>query len=268
MSRLGGHGALLAGMVWLLAGQHGGIAQQGPGPTAQGTGQPLERLELDRRIVTTVYETALLGTDIYNKGNHEGCYRLYQGCLLALESLLDHRPKLQQMVREKLTLASRLKPEEAAHVLREALDEIQNTIAPSPKGPDLKLPALWFRLGGEAAVKAIVDDFVDACVKDPKVNLSRGGKYKLDVPEIARQKRLMLELFSLLTGGPLEYSGKRNLKEAHAGMQITDAEFDAMAALLRQTLEKHKVDKREAEELLKLFEATRPVIVEVRRSKD
>jgi hypothetical protein len=41
-----------------------------------------------------------------------------------------------------------------------------------------------------------------------------------------------------------------------------------MATLLRQTLEKHKVDKREAEELLKLFEATRPVIVEVRRSKD
>lgn len=243
-------------------------------PTAQGQGQgsgqtpPLERLELDRRIVTVVYETALLGTEIYNKGNHEGCYRLYQGCLMALEGLLDHRPKLQQTVREKLTLAGRLRADEAAHVLREALDEIQNTIAPSPKGPEIKLPALWFRLGGEAAVKAIVDEFMDACAKEPKVNLSRGGKYKLDAPEMARQKRLMLELFSLLTGGPLEYSGKRNLKEAHAGMQITDAEFDAMVAVLRQTLEKVRVDKREAEELLKLFEATRPVIVEVRRTKD
>lgn len=62
MSRLGGHSALVAGMILLLAGRHGGLAQPGPGPTAQGTGQPLERLELDRRIVTTVYETALLGT--------------------------------------------------------------------------------------------------------------------------------------------------------------------------------------------------------------
>jgi hemoglobin len=264
MRQLGRSGGLLmAGLAWLI--WYPAAQGQGPG---QGSSPPLERLELDRRIVNVVYETALLGTEIYNKGNHEGCYRLYQGCLLALESLLDHRPKLQQTVREKLTLASRLRADEAAHVLREALDEIQNTIAPAPKGPEIKLPALWFRLGGEAAVKAIVDDFMEACAKDPKVNLSRGGKYKLDVPEMARQKRLMLELFSLLTGGPLEYSGKRNLKEAHAGMQITDAEFDAMAAVLRQTLDKYKVDKREAEELLKLFEATRSVIVEVRRSKD
>lgn len=238
-----------------------------PLPWCQGDDRPLERLELDRRIVMTVYETAMLGTEIYNKGNYEGCYRLYQGALMALEGVLDHRPKLQQTIREKLNLAARLKPEEAAHVLREALDEIQHTIAPSPKGPEIKLPALWFRLGGEPAVKAIVDDFFDACLKDPKINFSRGGKFKLDAPEIARQKRLLLELFSLLTGGPLEYSGKRNLKEAHAGMQISDAEFDAMAAQLRQTLEKHKVDKRDAGELLKLFEATRAVIVEVKRAK-
>ncbi|MCS7021345.1 MAG: group 1 truncated hemoglobin [Gemmataceae bacterium] len=228
--------------------------------------RPLERSELDRRIVTIVYETALLGTEIYNKGNHEGCYRLYQGALMALESVLDHRPRLQQMIREKMTLASRLKPDEGAHVLREALDEIQNTIAPSSRPPDIKLPALWFRLGGETAIKAIVDDFFDACLKEPKINFSRGGKYKMDAAEIARQKRLLLELFSLLTGGPLEYSGKRNLKEAHAGMQITDAEFDAMVATLRQTLAKYKVDKRDADELIKLFEATRPVIVEVKRS--
>jgi hemoglobin len=227
--------------------------------------KPLERLELDRRIVNTVYETALLGTEIYNRGNYEGCYRLYQGALMSLEGILDHRPKLQQTIRDKLALAARLKPEEAAHVLREALDEIQQTIAPAPKNPEIKLPALWFRLGGEAAVKAIVDDFFDACVKSPKINFSRGGKYKLDAAEITRQKRLLLELFSLLTGGPLEYSGKRNLKEAHAGMRISDEEFDAMADLLRQTLEKYKVAQRDKDELMKLFEATRPVIVEVKR---
>src|SRR6476620_59799 len=87
--------------------------------------KPLDRLELDRRIVKSVYETALLGTELFNnKGKPEECFRLYQGALLSLQPLLDHRPGLMRDVRDKLEKASGMKAVDGAFVLREALDEI------------------------------------------------------------------------------------------------------------------------------------------------
>ena len=49
----------------------------------------------------------------------------------------------------------------------------KTTGTPGPK-------TLWDRLGGEAGVSKVVDDFVAAAATDPKVDFSRGGKYKLD----------------------------------------------------------------------------------------
>ena len=135
--------------------------------------KPLERPDLDKRVVTAAYETAVMGTDIFNKGNHEGCFRLYQGTLLGLAPLLDHRPKLQATVKMRLERAAKMKAADAAFELRTALDEIQNDIAPAKDGPK---KALWDRLGGEAAVKAVVHDMVLLAIDNPKVNFTRDGK--------------------------------------------------------------------------------------------
>jgi hemoglobin len=233
--------------------------------------RPIDRGELDRRIVTSVYQTALVGTDIFNKGKHEECFRLYQGALTSLQPLLDHRPMLMASVKDKVDRARSMKPAEAAFVLREALDEIQNEIAP-PTGSDAavapkpvpKKASLWERLGGEKTVRAIVKDFTAAAAEDKKVNFFRDGKIKLDEKAHAQMNQLFVELISIMAGGPLEYSQKRNLKEAHAGMKITNAEFDALLAVFQKTLEKHKIGKTESDELLAHFARTRPVIVEVK----
>ena len=238
---------------------------------ARAQDRPLERTELDRRVVDAAYQTALLGTEVFNKGKHDECFRLYQGALTALQPLLDHRPALMKSVRDKLEKAKGMKSSEGAFVLRDALDEIQDEIAPSSKAdgkveppPVAKKATLWDRLGGEKAVRALVKDFLKAAEEDKRVNFFRDGKVKLDAKAHARMEQLFVELVSLVGGGPLDYSEKRTLKEAHAGMKITDAEFDAVLDVLRKTLESHKVGKAESDELLKRVADTRPVVVEVK----
>ncbi|MBV8233947.1 MAG: group 1 truncated hemoglobin, partial [Planctomycetaceae bacterium] len=120
---------------------------------------------------------------------------------------------------------------------------------------------LWDRLGGEAAVKAVVHDFVVLATADPKVDFFRGGKYTLDAEGVANLERLLVELISAVSGGPLKYEG-RDMKSLHEGMGITDAQFDAIAADLISVLNKYQVPKKEADELITIIASTRKDIVE------
>lgn len=255
---------LLSAVVLVLA--CGATVRAAEGPRS------LDRSELDRRVVRIVYEAALLGTDIFNDKKHDECYRLYQGTLLAVVPLLDHRPKLVASVKEKLDKAKGLKAAEGAFVLRDALDEIQHEIAPNPKADpktepkadpkvEPKKTTLWDRLGGETGVAKIINDLLVVAIEDPKVDLLRGGKYKLDAKGTAHMKKMLLEMVSEVTGGPLKYSGK-DMKSAHAGMKITAEEFDAFTGLMGDTLKKHKVAAADIEELMKIVGATKASIVD------
>jgi hemoglobin len=222
---------------------------------AQEKPPSLERIILDQRIVKVVYDTALLGTEIYNKGDHEGCYRLYQGSLMALQAVLDHRPKLSVMVRDRLSKAAKLKVEEAAFELRAGLDEIQHEIAPTA---DKK--TLWDRLGGETAVKKMVHEIVGIAIDNPKVNFIRNKQAKIDLPVLEQH---LVEYISDAAGGPLRYTGK-DMKKAHEGMMITDGEFDALKSIILGVLKSHQVDPRDSDDLMARIEATRKDIVEVK----
>jgi hemoglobin len=224
--------------------------------------KPLERADLDKRIVGVVYEAAVKGTDVFNKGDHGGCARLYEGTLIAVVPMLDHRAKLQATVKARLERSAKMKPADAAFELRTALDEIQNEIAP-PKDKKVGVaPAtLWERLGGEKSVKVVVHDFVLAAAEDKKVNFTRDGKYKLDAKGVEHLEKTLVELISENTGGTLKYSGK-SMKDVHKGMMITDAEFDALGAILVATLKKYKVADSDIADLVKIVESTRKDIVE------
>jgi hemoglobin len=231
--------------------------------------------ELDRRAAQAAYDATVQGTELFNKGSHEDCYWLYHGTLTALIPVLEHRTVLTTSIKLRLNEGKK-KPSVAdgAFVLREALDDVQNlargrnaAVPPAGKPNDPAEPAkpvavLWERLGGEKAVRALVHDFVAAAAKDPKVNLTRNGKYKLDDKALARMEQLTVEMLSDFTGGPLKYTGIKNLKQAHAGMGITGEEFDALVGYLIVALRKHKVEPLAGAEVLRIVGATRPVIVE------
>jgi hemoglobin len=230
------------------------------GSVIQADDKPLERTELDKRIVKVVYDTAVLGTEIFNKGNQEGCFWLYHGALLGVQPMLDHRPKLAALVKEKLEKAKGMKAAEGAFVLREALDGIQHEIAPGSK-PEVKVDpkkTLWDRLGGTAGVTKVVDDLVAQAIEDPKVNLLRGKK--LDAKGMAMFKDGIVAFISEATGGSIKYTGK-DMKTAHAGLKITAEEFDAFGEMLVGVLKKNKVAQADIDELMKIVGATKKDIV-------
>lgn len=207
---------------------------------------PLSRAEVDKAASRAAYNAIKLGIELWKNENYEGTFRLYQGTLIGLEGMLDHHPELVKEIRERLDVVKTMTPEEGAFQLRTVLDRLQLVTMGSSVSP--RKP-LWDRLGGEKNVKLIVHDLLAAAIKDPKVNFSRGGKYKPGDKLVARIEEHMVELFSEFVRGPLEYTG-RNVIKTHTGMNITGAEFDAFLGHLVNALKKNNVADSDAAELL------------------
>ncbi len=122
---------------------------------------------------------------------------------------------------------------------------------------------LYERLGGDAAIRKVVDDFVALAAPDPAVDFTRGGTWQATPAAVERLKQHLVAFVAQATGGPQSYTG-RDMKTAHAGMRITQAQFDALAAHLRSALEKNGVGAVEAGELMKIAGSTAADIVEVK----
>ena len=114
--------------------------------------------------------------------------------------------------------------------------------------------SLYERLGGQPAIVAVVDDFVANVAADGRINRRFAGT---DIP---RLKRLLVEQVCAGAGGPCTYTG-RDMVSTHRGMNVTDAEFDALVEDLVRTLDKFNVPKKEQGELLAVLGPMRPQIV-------
>jgi hemoglobin len=116
--------------------------------------------------------------------------------------------------------------------------------------------SLYERLGGGAAISAVVDDFVGRCAKDSRIN----SKFaKTDVP---RLKSMLVDQVTSASGGPAQYTG-RSMDETHKGMGVTAGEFDALVEDLVATLNAFSVPQSEQGELLGILGPLRGDIVEV-----
>ena len=122
---------------------------------------------------------------------------------------------------------------------------------------------LYERLGGERAIRAVVKDVIQRAANDPEVNFVRRGRPRQWEPTPKNTRlleRRLVQFIGMNTGGPQRYEGQ-DMVQAHAGMQITDAEFDAFAGHLRATLDSLQVPQKERDELLQIVSETRPQIV-------
>jgi hemoglobin len=127
--------------------------------------------------------------------------------------------------------------------------------------------SLYDRLGGEPAVRAVVDDFVARASNDPKVNFTRkgvpGAEWQATPENVEKLKVRLVQFIGQATGGPQKYAGK-DMKTTHKGMKITNAEFDAAAADLKASLDKLKVPAQEQSELMAIVGGTRNDMVEIK----
>ena len=121
-------------------------------------------------------------------------------------------------------------------------------------------PSLYKRLGGYDAIAAVTDDFLGRLLADPRftkffVGTSTESKAKI--------RQLVVDQLCNATGGPCVYIG-RSMKSAHAGLGITEEEWNASVQLLIASLDKFKVPEAEKTELLAIAGSLKGDIVEKR----
>ena len=117
-----------------------------------------------------------------------------------------------------------------------------------PTGAFAKDKSLYDRLGGKKAITAVVDEFVSRVAADTRIN----HYFQLtatDPARLASFKSKLVDQICQATGGPCQYTGK-DMKTAHAGMGINEADFNALVEDLAGALDKFKVGDKEKGELL------------------
>ena len=117
--------------------------------------------------------------------------------------------------------------------------------------------SLYERLGGEAAINAVVDDFAARVLADARVN------QKFAKSDPARLVFHLKEFVCQATGGPCKYTGN-SMPKAHHNMKVTEGEFKALVEDLVMTLDKFNVPSKEKGELLAALAPLQGQIVEVK----
>jgi hemoglobin len=117
---------------------------------------------------------------------------------------------------------------------------------------------LYKRLGGYDAIAAVTDDFIGRLAADKQlarflVGLSADSQKKL--------RQNVVNQLCEATGGPCIYTG-RTMKASHAGLGITEGDWQLTVKHLVATLDKFKVPEKEKGELLAIASSLKSDIVE------
>ncbi len=118
--------------------------------------------------------------------------------------------------------------------------------------------SLYERLGGYEAISAVVNDFAEKLFIDPQVGPFFKGM-GTDTRKSFIQKNI--NLVCNVTGGPCKVLS-RPAKTVHAGLGITESDFNVVVNHLVDTLDKFKVPAKEKKELLDIIGTLKPDIVE------
>jgi len=127
--------------------------------------------------------------------------------------------------------------------------------APSGKTPaGAKSDALYRALGGTDGITKVVDATLAEIHGDLRINIF------FEKTDMADLRRLVIEQLCAATGGPCEYTG-RSMEEAHSGLNLSDADFDAFVEDLVRGMDSQKVPKDLQKQLLGLLGPMRPQVV-------
>lgn len=123
--------------------------------------------------------------------------------------------------------------------------------------------SLYERLGGVKPISLVVDDFIDRLVGDEMLNQNPmivAGRENSPDPYL---KFRVTNMVCQATGGPCEYTGM-GMKQSHKHLNITEAEWQRMRELFKETLDKFQVPEQEQQELFDIVESTKADIVTVK----
>jgi hemoglobin len=107
-------------------------------------------------------------------------------------------------------------------------------------------PSLYQRLGGKDALTAVVNELWVTVAQDVRIN----ARFAHTNPQVFGSQ--LVDFLCQASGGPCQYKG-RDMKAAHTGMKLSDAEFGALAEDTAKTLDKFKVPAAEKGEVMNLL---------------
>jgi hemoglobin len=151
------------------------------------------------------------------------------------------------LVAGSIACAKKLPPPVVAEV------EIAPPAPPTPPPP----PPLYERLGGKDGVAGILESFLGNVQADKRVNKLFA---KTTGPRLEHFTQMFADQICELSGGGCQYTG-RSMADAHAGMKITDAQFDAIVQDLSLAMDEKQVSKDNQKELLEKLAALHDDIV-------
>ena len=125
-----------------------------------------------------------------------------------------------------------------------------------------KTKSLYDRLGGQKGLLAIVNDFVTTCTNDPRIRSFFIATAKNPKTLSTFKANLFMQICAV-SGGPCKYSGK-DMTTAHAGMGISNSQFDAFVENLVKSLRKLQVAAADQLELASLLGQWRAEIVKTK----
>ena len=139
-------------------------------------------------------------------------------------------------------------------VVAVAPPEPQAIVEPTPPPPPEPPKSLFDRLGGQAAIDAVVHEFVSRTTTDPRI---ANRFFNTDPVHL---EKMLAELVCEASGGPCKYSGK-DMTSAHAGMDLVHDEFVALAENLVAALDTFHVPEKEKSEILGAIGPLEPQVV-------
>jgi hemoglobin len=121
-------------------------------------------------------------------------------------------------------------------------------------------PSLYERLGGAYKIAALVDDFIDRIMTDPRLDANprvREANARISKPGL---KYLVTEMACWATGGPQKYTG-RSMGESHRNLSITEGEWGSFIDDFERASDACGVHDPERRELIAILESWKSVIV-------
>ena len=121
-------------------------------------------------------------------------------------------------------------------------------------------PTLFERIGGEAKLRAVVDDFMDVMESDDRIN------FTFAETDLAKFKQLLYEQICELTHGPCRYSG-RDMRTSHLKLNVDNAMFNALAEDLYIAFERQHVPYHLQNRVVAMLAPMQPDIVKPRSQR-
>jgi hemoglobin len=121
--------------------------------------------------------------------------------------------------------------------------------APRPAMPSPSKASLYDRLGGAKAIEAVTDEFLKVLTSDARIVANPDVAKRAGAIDLGTLRRHVIDFISMAAGGNVAYHG-RDMRSAHAGLNITEAEWAAGVDDLVKVLDQFKVPAAEKGELL------------------